>query len=663
MMLRPTFRMSWRIGLGYTEDDRKFADLLDLIGEYRPLVDEIALFETYTHHLYVPLPEYAERAALLGRRLAQLREHAVPRVGINVLTTIGHKDEAWDYNPPLPFQPMIGNDGQASRGCACPNTPELRAYIHEKYRLTAQAGPDFIWVDDDIRIQSHGVTWPCFCSTCLALIGRRTGQEWTREGLVTALEDPSGGTLREAWIAQNSDTITSLLAAVRAAIDEVSPAIETGLMTASAHWSAYSGPDHPRWFEALRASKSRPGGGFYRDDPRTALLGKALDVGHQRSILPDTVTDCQYELEDFPYQRLAKAGATVTNEFTMALAMGLNGIACNWLHMWACHDRDSRHHLQAALTMRPVWDKLVAWTAGLPTVGLWGAWTWQSAARRQVHEGESWFTSPYDMTLDPLALLGLPPTVDPAQASAVVLRGRVAELFTDDELRQFLGGPVLLDSTALAILHERGLGELTGVRIETRYDNGLVERFTDDPLNGDFAGEIRDARIEFWGDARGQADELAPLHEAVRVLARLEDYRHHSRGPCMTVSENSLGGRVVVLGYAPWMFLESVAKREQLLNVADWMTAGSLPVRLSPAVAVTPVVRFDESRTRGAIILHNWGLDAVAGATLEIRAPQTRARLLTPEGEEELQATPGAATWTVSLPRLEPWSTAPLLIG
>ena len=659
-MLRPTFRVSWRVGLGYSEYDEKFSELLGLIDEFRPLVDEIALFETVTHHLYIPLPDYADRAALLGRRLAQLREHGVPGVGINVLTTIGHKDEAWDYNVPLPFQGMVGHDGQVSRGCACPNTPELRAYIREKYRLTAQAGPDFIWVDDDIRIQSHSVTWPCFCPTCLGLFARRTERQWTREGLVAALEAPAGGALREAWIAHNGDTIASLLATVRAVIDEVDPAIETGLMTAGAHWSSYSGPDHPRWFAALRASKSRPGGGFYRDDPRTPLLGKALDVGHQRAMLPETVTDCQYELENFPYQRLAKAAATVTNEFTMALAMGLNGIACNWL---GYHARESRHQLEAALSMLPVWDRLVQSTAGLPTVGLWGAWTWQSAARRQVHPGESWFTVPYDMTLDPLALIGLPASVDPAHASAVVLRGRVTELFAEGELRSFLSGPVLMDSTALEVLEQRGLGDLTGVAIRARHDNGLVERFGDDPLNGEFAGEVRDARIEFWGDARGQADELEPLEPSVRVLSRLEDYSHRAHGPCLTVYENSLGGRVAVLGYAPWMFLESVAKREQLLNLSDWLTGGKLPVRIGPAVPVAPVVRLDGTRTRGAIVLHNWGLDAVEGATLQIRAPRTSARLLTPESEAELPTIPHATPWTVALPRLEAWSTTVLLVG
>lgn len=658
--LRPSFRMSWRVGLGYSQGD--FASLLSLIAEYRSLVDEVALFETFTHHLYLPLEEYRERALLLEQRLTQLREAGVPSVGINVLTTLGHINEAWDYLPALPFQPMVGHDGTASRGCACPNTPELRAYVREKYRLTAQAKPDFIWVDDDIRIQHHGVPWPCFCPTCLRLMAQRTGRPWTREELVAALEHPAQRAVREQWVAQNSDTIASLLADVRAAIDEVEPAIETGLMTASPAWSAYSGPDHARWLQALRATKSRPGGGYYADVPRTALLDKAVQVGHQRVLLPPGVTDCQYELEDFPYQRLAKATTTVANEFTLALAVGLNGIACNWLHMWGTSEEDFRPLLEAARPLRPVWERLVQWTAGLPTAGFWGAWSWQSASRRRLLPGESFFSGPPAFGIEPLAQVGLPCAVDPPSYGAVI-RGRTAELLTEEELRTLLAGPLLLDSVALEILQQRGLGEFAGVHLGTRRDNGLMERFTADPLNSRFAGELRDARIEFWGDARGQADELEPSAEGVRTLATLENYLHQRHGPCLTAFENALGGRVAVMGYAPWMFLQSAAKREQLLNLADWLTSGTLPVRVLATAAVTPLVRLSEDRTRGAVVLLNWGLEAVEGLTVELRVPPLPVRLLTPAGEQDLGTTENGPALQVALPHLEPWSTACLLLG
>ena len=173
-------RLSWRVGLTKYETDEAFHELTRFARDHRPVVDEIAIFDSITHHLYLPLDTFRERAELLGRRIPALKQAGVPSVGINVLTTIGHINEAWDSMPPLPFQPMVGHDGSISTGCACPNTTEFRAYVRAKYRLMAQARPDFIWVDDDIRMHHHGVAFGCFCPTCVALFARDGPQLYPR---------------------------------------------------------------------------------------------------------------------------------------------------------------------------------------------------------------------------------------------------------------------------------------------------------------------------------------------------------------------------------------------------------------------------------------------------------------------------------------------------
>ena len=94
----------------------------------------------------------------MGKRVRALKQAGIPSVGINVLTTIGHNNEAWDYNVPLPFQPMVGHDGAVSKGCGCPNTKPFREYVQAKYALIAKARPDFIWVDDDIRMHQRGIS-------------------------------------------------------------------------------------------------------------------------------------------------------------------------------------------------------------------------------------------------------------------------------------------------------------------------------------------------------------------------------------------------------------------------------------------------------------------------------------------------------------------------
>ena len=275
------------------------------------------------------------------------------------------------------------------------------------------------------------------------------------------------------------------------------------------------------------------------------MLDKALECGRQRATLPPAVRDVQYELENFPYQRLKKSATTVVNECSLALAHGLNGIAFNMLGTPTSRE-DVRPWMASIPAAKPVWEKWVAHAAGLPTSGLWPAWSARLMARRSVRQGESWlgWSGRHNINITKvLGEIGLPLASD-APACGTVLCGHVAEVFSDDELKAMFAGGVLMDSTALELLTERGLGHLAGVRLEKRLDNGLWERFTDDALNGRAAGEIRDARIEFWGDAIGMADVLEPIAAGVRVLTTMEDYFSHAQGPGMTAFENELGGRV-----------------------------------------------------------------------------------------------------------------------
>jgi hypothetical protein len=653
--------LSWRIGLPHWETDEPFERMLSVLRKHRSVVDEVALFETITHHLYIPLDTYAHRMELAARRLKAFRQAGIPSAGINVLCTIGHMNEGWSYMPPLPFQAMVGHDGAVSTGCACPNTREMRNYIRKKYALVAGARPDFIWVDDDIRMHHHGVAWGCFCPTCLKIFSKKAGRPYTREELVKAFDDPTLGQLRELWVKQNIETLESLLADVAGAVRKVDPKIGMGLMTAGAGWTTYSGHDFGRWFKALRATKARPGGGFYSDATPIEMLCKSVECGRQRASLPPTVTDVQYELENFPYQLLKKSSTALVNECTLALAHGLNGIAFNLLALPTAHD-DFLPLLEKISPARPLWEKWVAHTDGLPTAGLWSAWSNRLMARRSIRPEECWLAwNPQYAIALPLALgeIGLPIASD-APGCGVVLCGRVAEAFSDDELKRFLSGGVLMDSTALEVLAERGLEHLAGVRIGKRLDNGLMERFTDDEMNGHGTGSLRDARIEFWGNARGMGDVLEPTDKGVRILTTIEDYFYRRQGPGMTAFENSLGGRVVVMGYAPWIFLHSVAKRLQFQNVADWISRGRMPVRVEEPVPLVSVARMSADRRRGGVVLLNAGMDEISRATVHVRSAARRARLLTVGGKERVVKVESGGRFT--LRNIPPWSIRVLLM-
>jgi hypothetical protein len=286
-------------------------------------------------------------------------------------------------------------------------------------------------------------------------------------------------------------------------------------------------------------------------------------------------------------------------------------------------------------------------------------------AKRTVRPKESWFASSLQHENNRVKILGemgLPLSAD-APGCGVILYGRVAEAFSDDELKRMLAGGVIMDSISLEILAERGLGHLTGVKIAKRFDNGMIERFSADELNGPVAGQIRDARIEFYGDAKGMADVLEPVGRGVRILATLEDFFHREQGPCMTAFENDLGGRVVVMGYSQWMCIHSVAKRTQLQNAADWISRGTMPLRVEQPVPLVSIVRQSAGSNRSAVLLMNGGMDTIEKATVYLRMNAGHATMLE-IGREDcvLQLTPGKSGVSVTLQNLQPWNMRAILL-
>ena len=74
MPVPPPLVLSWRLGRPLYLGDEAFAPLLEFVERHRGVFDEVALFETISHHLYLPLDFFRQTAEVMARRLA-----AIPR--------------------------------------------------------------------------------------------------------------------------------------------------------------------------------------------------------------------------------------------------------------------------------------------------------------------------------------------------------------------------------------------------------------------------------------------------------------------------------------------------------------------------------------------------------------------------------------------------------
>ena len=646
--------LSLRIWPHRYERDDEFENTLRFLAPYRDTLDEIVAMTDQFHVGGLPLCEFEVRFQILQERFASLREKGYRSAGLNLVTTFGHLDEGAGALPDVPYQPIIGHDGATSPGVYCPNDPAFVAYILQKYILAAQAGPAFIWVDDDFRLNHKGVPFFCFCQRCVRDFCARHGYRHTwREALCKALDAPDGGVLRLQWQQYQIDLLETVMTQIEQAVHKVSPDIPMGFMTISPAGVA-------QWARASKAVKFRPGGGFYEDNKPAAYIYKAFEIGLQNAQLPPEVTDVQYELDNNLMTRFDKSNQVQMAECSAALLYGCTGLLFNSLDIERGHKLDDKDDFFRALARyKPVWETLVgdrqAHRAG-SCRGAYVAMDPMQYGKRERLGGESFFyyesgdiggTGGAEANV--LAELSAPLTPDRRGADVTVLSGVCAGGFTNEELRSFLSGPLMMDYQTLELLHQRGLGAYCGGQVLRRYPAVVEERFTGHVINGDNTGYTRSARVGF-----GSHDAvLFACEDGAEVLSELTDYAGAPLGPASYTWKNSLGGRLVVFGYAPWRSVHASEKRRQLLDALDWLSP--MPTRVLDEVKICPVVR--DNGPRRLLMLTSLWCDTAEQCRVAVRGRYQAARelcsgepvSLTAQGDETILEAGAFLPWAFKL--------------
>jgi len=663
----PDTLMALRVSPPYWLDEPGWARLLALLERYPGAVDELAFFTAYTHPP-LPLAEMERRAARLAEVLPRVRARGLG-AGINVLATMGHHNENLPHSLAEAWPRVTDPQGRVSMGSYCPASPELLQYVSQVYALMAQAGPDFMWIDDDVRLMGHmPVRATCFCEPCVARFNAEVGACFSRETLVAALGGPATAerdAWRDRWLAHNRQMMRNVLSTAERAVHAVDPRIQLGFMTGDRFYEGYA---FAEWAEALEGPQSgparwRPGGGFYADDAYMGLVDKAHDVGRQVSALPSRVRVIQSEIENFPYHRLRKSVQVTMLEAAAHMAAGATGPAWNILGVSPEPVEEFGPFLERAAALRPFYAQLRAAAGRAPAVGVWPAWNRDIFADHGANGEGDWLqvdARSRNHSLEALRRmyvlgeLGLPIAYAREGARVAALSGPLPQAFSPGQLEEIFAGGVLMDVTALRSLEALGLEAWAGVRVLRAIEHDMAEVLASHPLNGRFAGWDRDARQSFWPQP---AYRLEPLHEHGQVLAHLSDYAGQDLGPCMTAYENALGGRVVVMGYYPWHFIHNLAKSSQMKAVCQWLSRDTLPVLVESYARVVVWARQGEDG-RLTLAALNASLDPQPRVELRVRTRQPAAQHWEMDGREEtLAAAPdGPEHVRVTLDDVRPWS-------
>jgi len=655
---------SLRISAMHWPNPQRNEELLELLRAH-PVVGEVAFFTQNTHPP-LPLSVIQERAGVLRDLIPRYREIGV-RAGINQLSTIGHLDENLENSLSEPWQRLVDSNGKIAGGSFCLSDERVRKYVRESYRALAKAKPDFIWIDDDLRLETHGpLGSACFCELCMEKWSKETGREWTRESLVASFSEGTWEekfARRRAWLERNRNYVSDGIRLIRQAVDEINPDLPLGFMTTSL---PYSGAAFERWARELSGecglenlpAKWRPGGGFYSDDWMPELLSKVHSVGKQVAPVPIEVTDIQYELETFPYFRLKKSATAFGAEIAAAIGAGCSGAALNTMGTTADPIGEFAIYFQHLQKNAKFFNRAVATFGRSACEGIGVARSLDTFAA--INSDGVWpGDNPWGSGISPdeWSEVGLPFSYGASGRNVTIVGGDTASQWSRDEWLQMLAGGVVLDGAALGHANALDLQEYSGFAVSGTRERDTIEKFADDELNGKFARWQRDCRPSFWPET---SFIFEPTQGSSRVLSELIDFKPQSFGATSGVYENELGGRVAVLGYYPWRMVHSLAKTEQLKSLCRWLSRDTLPAFIESYARAAIWCRRD-ANNRPAFLVLNASLDAQDISVRVLNAPM-KLQCVRMDGTEETLSRGAEEIYSsFKIPNLGAWQAALLI--
>lgn len=569
-----------RIGYNRYYSDEVFAEHIKFIKKNIDVIDEITMFVEFSHYGYWPLDYSKKHAQLMKKRIEEYRNAGVKKVGINLLCTLGHLEEAWDIFERADLQYMVNENGVESKACLCMLGDDFLEYIKNRYAIYSDIGADFIWIDDDLRIGNHGVAQTgCYCDKCISSFNEKNGTSYDRDGLVNAINNDKS--VKKAWDEFGNAKSIRLCEVIKDAIISTNPSTGIGLMTCEAMAKK-------EFTDAIGATMCRPGGGAYTDTAPTEYFLKSCSIALQSENYPDHIDDIQYEYEAFNYQKLERSVHMSELETSLMLMSGCNGVLYNNFFF------DDRQDMCDMLKdSQKKWSELVRINKGCKNAGVYYT---NSVVAFYLNE------------------VGIPTTPTIENASSAIVLGDDLSSLSDEEIAKILKLNILTDGKGVEILTRRGFGDVCGAKIKKSYTNGMAQRFTEHSINGEFKNYYRDTFMNFYYE--GDAYEFE-LSESAETIALLEKTTHSPVGISTYIYEND-GAKFAADGFLMLGQHKSPAKKMQLTNIFEWLSDNKLPIKIDAELKIIPKVTTDKNGNMN-IMLSNASFDKTGAFECEIR--------------------------------------------
>ena len=587
-----------------------FDNFKSFLNKYNDSIDRVSLF-CPDCHTPVTLETAKEVAAIVKERMAEIRGLGFS-AGINVLATIGHHPQYPEKSLQSHHRHMTNKKGDICIGSYCPGDENyISEYIKPLYKIVLLAEPEFIWIDDDMRYGHFPIGYGCFCDGCIEKFNSDYHYAYSREELVSLLEDENNISLRKEWLHHQTEKNCGVLSAVADTVYSTNPSVKLGLMTGERYFEGF---EFENWAACLSQNGAhnimwRPGGGNYTDFDSVEAREKENQTGRQCAYLPDYVDEIHYELESWAYNPLKKSPCSTANEGIFSICNGCNGVAWNMMPKRLC---DAGNIFDAIKAKTPFMESLCKSFKTGKNLGIYDGW--HPKAQSVLPDFFADYGGMYAEGMKEIDFLGLPRSYNLYKASAFVLQGKQPLAFSDEELMHILSKGVYMDAVAADTLYKMGYEKYIGFKIERKVEDDLKEVCLNHPFNEGIEGEFRFCYSVF---ANGKAFSLIPDDNA-EVISDIEDVDGNVKYPCaMGCFENELGGRVVVSGYYPWTDLLDYDKALQIKRVFNYLSGGKIEAYINSYHRLKLYVR-ETKPNEFAAVIYNCNLDEIKNAEIYI---------------------------------------------
>ncbi len=596
----------------------------------------------------LPLLQKSEEAAGQFRRIKAVLAPAGIRAGVLFQTLVDH-GERFQPLSPAPFQRITGFDGTICHACFCPVDPGFLEYTREMVTLFCRAEPDFLLVDDDVRVDNHSpARWACACPMHVELFNREAQRHDTCEQIFAAMkrDDETGQATRRLWQHCQDESLLMLMHTIRSAIDRVDPTIRCGKCVSGGRHMLRSEPLvralAGRTVPFLRLAGAYYGGSGYEQFAKTIA-----NLSAQKNLLSAGDIELLCEADTFLHTRYHTPTRTLRGFIAGSILAADIDTPYTWIPgtaEWiaadvAAYSRALKTSLAFFEECKKV-SQAVQWFG--PTIVTNGNWRISQPWAESAPEGDT--AGRWGGTV--CGRLGLPFTVNDPVAPVYMLDStQAAYNLSDAELQAVFAKGVLLDGAAALALSKLGYAELMGVEV-TDGDNDLRYYFeklsADTELNGSATGQYLYAmRSQIRGMTR-----LAPLSSKVRVASSLmtapwadsKDQREVS--PAVTAFENKLGGRVVVCaheldaGMVAWVGFLGDIRKEQLIALLGWVGRQALPAVAHTGVNTYLLYGYDPNAQEHVAAVFNLNPDDIEPLLMQFDFGQpSQVRRLTDDGQ------------------------------